>query len=420
MPGLAVSSVERRQALDALLASETLRRSDQLKRLLTYLCDQDEAGRIHEVSEYELGTQALGRSPDFAPDSDSSVRTRMHGLRQKLDEFYRDEAPPGLLRLEIPKGSYRPLFHATPTRDAMPVLVPSGNQPSGKRMWPAYLALIALAGLAVVAGIRAQRATPLDRLWKPILAAPQSPVLLVAQPLQIWVRDVTGQAEPVDYAHFPDPVPTSKPFLAYVRPRVASDARLVLHPSPNATLWGDAAGAAAAARFLAFRQVSSEFLPESGLKSEVALRGRPILAFGRPEYSPAVRRYLLAAGGYTVGMLNDIRRYAIYRSGHPQDRYLNTSPPNEVNHGLITVINDGGSRVFVFSGITSDGAMAGLDYFANEELTAQLWRLLQEEGHTEWPPAFQVVVRVSSSSGYAMAARYEKHLVLQTKPSAPN
>ena len=43
----------------------------------------------------------------------------------------------------------------------------------------------------------------------------------------------------------------------------------------------------------------------------------------------------------------------------------------------------------------------------------QLWHLLEKEGHTEWPQAFQVVLRVTSSSGYAMAAQYEKHLVLQ-------
>lgn len=240
----------------------------------------------------------------------------MHGLRQKLDEFYRDEAPAGALRLEIPKGSYRPLFHAVPVGEVVQV----GRVPA-KRPWLAYGALMAMASLAMFAWMRAGAATPLDLLWGPVLASPQTPVLLVAQPVHVWVRDVASQAEPVDYVHFPDPVPSSKSFLAYVKPRVANDARLVLHPSPNATLWGDAAGAAAAARFLAFRKTSSEFLPESGLKSEVALRGRPIRAFGRPEYSPAVKRYLLAAGGYTVGMPNDIHRYTIYRTAKPEDRF---------------------------------------------------------------------------------------------------
>lgn len=159
--------------------------------------------------------------------------------------------------------------------------------------------------------------------------------------------------------------------------------------------------------------MQSAFLPESTLKSEVALQGRPILAFGRPEYSPAIKRYLLAVGGYTIGMVNEIRHYAIHRLSNPSDHFLNTIGPNEVNHGLITVMNDGAARVMVFSGITSDGSMAGLDYLTNEDAITQLWRLLQKEGAERWPQAFQVIVRVESSSGYAMGAKYEKHLVLQ-------
>ncbi len=138
-----------------------------------------------------------------------------------------------------------------------------------------------------------------------------------------------------------------------------------------------------------------------------------MLAFGRPEYSPAIQRYLLAAGGYTVGMLNEIRHYSIYRQSDTKDRYLNTQPPNEVNHGLVTVLSDGPSRVFVFSGITSDGSVAGLDYLTNKEAVGQLWGLMEKQGYKQWPSIFQVVLRVDSSAGYAMAGQYEKHLVLK-------
>lgn len=403
--GLQPTPVERRHAIEVLLASETFRRSEQLKRLLSYLYEQDELGRIHEVSEYELGTIVLGRPEGFSPDTDSSVRTRMHGLRQKLEEYYRSGASPVALRLEIPKGSYRPQFRSASTEEVL--------LPPARRHWGVYAALIALASVISFFVLRSGATTPLEKLWHPVLSSAQPPVLLVAQPLHIWVRDVQGQADPLGYRHFPDPVPSSPQFLTYVKPRLSEKAETVLHPSPNATLWGDAAGAAGAARFLAFRHVSSEFLPESSLKGEVSLRGRAVLAFGRPEYSPAIKRYLLASGGYTVGMLNEIRHYSIYRVADPKDHYLNTFPPNEVNHGLVTVLNDGQARVFVFSGITSDGSMAGLDYLTNEESVTQLWHLLEKEGHTEWPQAFQVVLRVTSSSGYAMAAQYKKHLVLQ-------
>jgi len=396
------AAIERRQALDALLADETFRRADQLKRLLGYLFEQEELGRAHEVTEYELGTKALGRPEGFSPETDSTVRTRMHGLRQKLGECYRGSSGGEGVRIEIPKGSYRLQFQPG-------VVAPEFRL----RLWLSVAAVVLVIGLGGVLYWRVWAATPLDLLWRPMMNSTQPTVLLVGQPVHVWVRDVRGQAEPLDYVHFSDAVPSSKYFLEYIRPRLTANAQPVLHPSPNATLWGDAAGAAAAARFLAFRQAQSEFMPESGLKSEVALRGRPVLAFGRPEYSPAIQRYLLAAGGYTVGMLNEIRHYSIYRTSDTKDRYLNTQPPNEVNHGLVTVLSDGPSRVFVFSGITSDGSVAGLDYLTNKEAVGQLWGLIEKQGFRQWPSVFQVVLRVDSSAGYAMAAQYKKHLVLK-------
>jgi hypothetical protein len=391
----------------AILSSETFRRSDQLKRLILYLVEQAEQGRIHEVTEYELGTKALGRPQDFSPDTDSTVRTRMHSLRLKLDEYYRKEAPNSPVRIGFPKGSYRPAYETLAPSEE-PVEKPQeapGHLPSRKKFW------WALAGLPLaVAPFLWPRRSALDSLWLPVVRAPQPAALLVGQPLHVWVRDVQGQAEPLDYPHFPDEAPRSPAFTNFVRPRLNSNSKLALHPSPNATLWGDAAGAAAAARFLAFRQAHSDLLPESTLRSNTLLRGRPVLAFGRPEFSPAIQRYLEAAGGYTVGMLNSIRRYAIYRPESPADHFVNTAGSNEVNHGLATVMTDGDARVFVFSGITSDGSMASLDFLTNEASVNELWQRL---GARTWPTTFQVVVKITSSRGYPMGARYEKHLLLR-------
>ena len=137
------SSFERRQAIESVLASETFRRAGQLKRLLSYLFEQDELGRSHEVTEYELGTRALGRPPDFAPDIDSTVRTRMHGLRQKLDEYRQTQARDAP-RLQLPKGSYRLQFVST---SPVPQLLPAQHGRTRRSMVG--------AGFAAVAGLPA-------------------------------------------------------------------------------------------------------------------------------------------------------------------------------------------------------------------------------------------------------------------------
>src|SRR5258706_100322 len=60
-------------------------------------------------------TNALHRPADYSPGEDSSVRSRAHALRRKLQEYYEAEAPDAELRIELPKGSYRPIFVARPT-----------------------------------------------------------------------------------------------------------------------------------------------------------------------------------------------------------------------------------------------------------------------------------------------------------------
>lgn len=401
---------DRRVALDALLASRTFRRADVLRKLLTYLVEQDEAGRARDITEYELGTNVLGRSQDFAPDSDSSVRTRVHALRQKLEEYYRDEAPEAEIRIELPRGGYIPEFKYLSV--SQPAL--SRSKPWG--VWALVGFVCAAAVVALGSFVQRGDPKPLAKLWEPILQPGQPVAIVVGQPVHLWVRDIRNQApDPPMYSHLPDPVPTSERFRTYYlnKRTLAPDSKLVLHPSPNATLWGDAAGAAAAARFLAFRGTNSELIPEATLKSEVAIRGRALLVFGRPEYSDVVNRYLLAANGYTVGMINEIKQYAIFRTNEPGERFLNTEEPHEVNHGLITVLREGSERVMVFSGITSDGSVAGLDYLTDSAAVTELQKRFSADGVSEWPRVFQVVIRTNSSRGYPLAAAYEKHLILK-------
>ena len=102
---------EKRQALDLVLQSETFSRSDQLKKFLRYICEMDEVGHADQITEYAIGTHALGRREDYSPAADSGVRGRAHALRQKLERFYEVERRDITLRIELRKGSYVPYFY---------------------------------------------------------------------------------------------------------------------------------------------------------------------------------------------------------------------------------------------------------------------------------------------------------------------
>src|SRR5580704_12165880 len=101
---------EKSRILEKVLQSETFARSERLKNLLRFLCEAEIGGRESELNEYAIATIALGRPESFAPLEDSSVRSRVHELRQRLEKYYAHEAVSAAARIELRKGSYVPRF----------------------------------------------------------------------------------------------------------------------------------------------------------------------------------------------------------------------------------------------------------------------------------------------------------------------
>jgi len=112
-PAEAGETSERRE-LDWLLTSGVLGRSGNLARVLKYICEERFAGRAEHIKEYTIATEALGRRPDFDPNSDTIVRVTVHSLRKRLLEVYQNEGADRPLRLIVPPGHYDPRFIPAP------------------------------------------------------------------------------------------------------------------------------------------------------------------------------------------------------------------------------------------------------------------------------------------------------------------
>src|ERR1035437_6466901 len=106
----ALSGEEKRAALNLVLQSDTFARADQLKSFLRYVCELELAGQAGKITEYLIGVEALGRSEEFSPNDDTSVRNRAYALRHKLEKFYAEECPSSEVRIEFLKGTYIPRF----------------------------------------------------------------------------------------------------------------------------------------------------------------------------------------------------------------------------------------------------------------------------------------------------------------------
>ena len=92
--------------VERVLKGRTLRRSEQLRRLLVYLAQAVKDPDPRLLSELEIGIRAFGRK-DFNPKLDTIVRSEMLRLRRKLEEYYADEDPNAAFRLTLEKNSYR-------------------------------------------------------------------------------------------------------------------------------------------------------------------------------------------------------------------------------------------------------------------------------------------------------------------------
>jgi hypothetical protein len=105
-----VPDSEVRLQLFRIVESERFRRSTQMIRFLTLIVDRTLSGHSEELKEYALGRDAFHRGDDFDPRTDSIVRVEAQRLRRKLREYYRSIGSRDPVVIEIPAGSYAPIF----------------------------------------------------------------------------------------------------------------------------------------------------------------------------------------------------------------------------------------------------------------------------------------------------------------------
>lgn len=443
-----LSGEQKRAALEQALTSETFARCDQLRSFLQFVCEQEIAGRAGQITEYLIGVEALGRRASFTPGEDSAVRNRAHALRRKLHEFYAHELPNAPVRIELPKGSYVPRFierepHAA--RDAKepppralivppatpPLTIPTFAPRSSRRRFLglalSFVVGAALTGLAAALLWRPTRSgaatTPriapvVREAWGPLLAPDANVLICVATPAQTLLRQYEVKPSILNLYDAP---PELSEFYRRRFPS-ADDHNLYQIAHQNSPMWGDALGALTAASTLSAAGASFQVLPER-VTPFPSLRGRNLILFGMPEYSEAVTR-LLGAGAFEITYHPPAAEKAISARGEPASESSVFVPERDANHrimqtyGLITVLSDtdpkgSPQRTVIFSGIGSAGAQAASEFFSSAPHLLDLQKRFREAGQDDFPRAYQVVVKSTSSATLPLDFSYVAHRVLQ-------
>lgn len=392
--------------LAELLQSGALGRSDQLRQLLRYIVQEELAGRGDQLTEYNIGVKALGRPVDFAPEVDSSVRTRAHELRRRLEEHYRAN-PTEPWRIELPKGSYRArIVRRIELTEVTPPLVPALPEPPVRKpdgrfqFWLGFV-LGAFALLTIGLAVRFLWPAPDSErsaraIWGPLLQPGSTVSVLLATTPQLWVREFGTNPLPEKDPPFLLPVPTDPRFPEWYKRVTLSDPRnLILHPNKNSPLGGEAEAAVTLANFLGARGVRVEML-HGDRAGAPEIKSRNAVVLGRPEYSRAAAA-LQPAQGFALRYVPERREFGIVSADGKQSFFRENA--GGINYGLVTILtkntDSGPRRTVLFAGINSDGSDAAMDHLTSLLNLTDLARTLKKQ-HGEVPGSFQVVVRSRS------------------------
>jgi len=232
-----------REQVERLVAHPLFANSRRYPALLAYVVEQTLLGNASDLKERSIGIEVFGRSPSYDANADPIVRITAGEVRKRLSQYYYDASHAGELVLELPIGSYVPVFHppdapAEPApletspepgtaSGAVPTVVsavppPQSTAPEGPRAQPWRLRwivagfLVVLAGaIGLVVGLRLHPVPPvpppfnIDRFWEPVVSSPNPATFCLGEPAKNLDTESIND--------FEAPVSPPKPEKLYVR-----------------------------------------------------------------------------------------------------------------------------------------------------------------------------------------------------------
>jgi len=170
---------ERTALVHRISASPQFRRAAKLREFLTYVVEQTLNGQGDSLNEQQIGQAVFGRGADYSPAEDNVVRAHARQLRVKLAEYFADSGKAEPLLVEIPKGSYVPIFSPRPSAPPLPAAPVhkhwTAHLSSRTAFWTtgAALAVLLLASVALLiqnVALKQQVATYVSATGGPIPA----------------------------------------------------------------------------------------------------------------------------------------------------------------------------------------------------------------------------------------------------------
>ena len=107
--------------LNSILDSNLFSRSSVLSKFLKFIVEETLKGNSDGLKEYTIAINALEKKPDFNPQIDAIVRIHAGRLRRLLNEYYTGLGKNDLIKIELVKGTYVPVFRANLINEPTPI-----------------------------------------------------------------------------------------------------------------------------------------------------------------------------------------------------------------------------------------------------------------------------------------------------------
>jgi len=411
--------------LERVADSSQLRRSARLRDFLLFVGRSSLKDGQEQIHEQEIGIEVFGRPNDYDTNIDNIVRATASELRKRIKAYFDTEGLHENLIVEIPRGSYVPVFRSRPTepessseppsasaspQSESPENIPEVPPASGKHSWKlagsivAGLIILVLAGGCVILWIqnRAMQRSIYPWRYEPAIASIWSEFLDSDRDTDIVLPDASfSEVQFISKNSFSLRDYMSRSYIDQLQAQnLSPDLRVALTRFANLNLLTPSA-IKLAQSILALDPLkkkmhlyfSREYIPEFVKKDNVVL-------FGGPIASPWMELFESRLN-FNVERRYDRVGYVINNAPGQGEQGIYTAN-DSVGYCVVAYLPDPGNqgKVLLIQGTDAEAAAAGGSILMSEDQMADL----QNRLHVTKFPYFEVLLRTSQIPGTALTA----------------
>lgn len=384
--------------VERIAASQHLKSSARLREFLFYIAECAIREAPEEATEQQIGIRVFHRHPGYNSSEDSIVRTHARLLRQKVAAYFAEEGAQEQALVEIPKGHYLPVFHARSPQiqaalneaakdiAAEAVAYPEPTKP--RINWTlGWIALAVLAAAALTIWHPWSRTstaqTAVDRFWQPFFSTENPPLVIFSNAL------FEGN---------------STDGLRYAPQQTEQAVQGAGNYVDTYTGIGELASVYTLTRL--FDAHKSQFiLKRSLLVTWDEAQAKNLIFIGSAAENPSLRvlpstrDFTMMATPDSAGVVNHHPK-----PGEP-DVYLRPEHPLKVDYAIVALLPgvQPGTQMLEFSGLTTFGTQAAVEYACHPDTAAELLRQITDSSGKIHP--FEAVLETRIGGGVPLETR---------------